>query len=303
MRNLRLKPHAPLFPNGRAVADAKGRPTHPVFVPCTVTSRTPVLEMDYNLHKSNSTYFTDLDVSRTALVSRLYSPGVGLVSKGLDAAAAAARQNPGPKQPIYIALGSVYCSFKREIKPYVQYEVESRVIAWDEKWLYVVSYFMRPRAQSNAAQDDKVLFASALSKYVVKKGRLTVAPERVLQLSGFLPARPAAGDNDSLSPLAVANGSSADTTPAEGVVGVVDVQGIVGTVGVDGSLVQEVLKLADDDNLAPGTELESKRQGNAQSWDPDVWTWDKIDMERRRGLKVVESYSVLDNKLYEEWKR
>ena len=46
-------------------------------------------ETDYNFHKSNSTYFSDLDVARTALVTRLYSPGVGLVSKELDAEFAA----------------------------------------------------------------------------------------------------------------------------------------------------------------------------------------------------------------------
>ncbi|KAI5279723.1 hypothetical protein KEM54_004031 [Ascosphaera aggregata] len=40
--------------------------------------------MDYNLHKSNSTYFSDLDVSRTALVTDIYTPGVELIRRELD---------------------------------------------------------------------------------------------------------------------------------------------------------------------------------------------------------------------------
>src|SRR5438045_3403928 len=35
----------------------------------TVPFRTPLLETDYNLHKSNSTYFSDLDMARTQLVT------------------------------------------------------------------------------------------------------------------------------------------------------------------------------------------------------------------------------------------
>lgn len=38
--------------------------------------------------------------------------------------------------------------------------------------------------------DEKAIFASAVSKYVMKLGRLTVHPEVVLNASGVLPERP-----------------------------------------------------------------------------------------------------------------
>ncbi|CEO58889.1 hypothetical protein PMG11_03585 [Penicillium brasilianum] len=290
--NLRLKPSAPFFPKGKAIVDVQGNPTHPVFVSCGITSRTPLLETDYNMHKSNSTYFTDLDVSRTALVSRLYSPGVGLVSKELDKEFSEAAKKEGkraPKRkPIIIVLGSVYCSFKREIKPFELYEVHSKVISWDKKWMYILSSFMRPASRAGG---EKTLLATALSKYVVKKGRLTVAPERILRLGGFLPTPPV-GDQ-ALSVADSSTDASAIGTPASG-------EGITATGGVDGSLVREVLKL-NDDQIPTREALEEQQKANSNSWSTEEWTWERIEQERLRGLAVVDGYINLDEKLNGEW--
>jgi hypothetical protein len=261
------------------------KPTHPVFVPNSITSRTPILETDYNFHKSNSTYFSDLDISRTALVTRVYTPGITIVSKELDAEILEnSRKNGTGKTPkprtMYIALGSVYCGFKREIKPFEKYEIQSKVVAWDRKWLYVLSFFLRPGT-------ERTLFASAVSKYVVKKGRLTVPPERVLRASGFLPERSAReGDGD------LGEDGSGVETP----------EGITASSGVDGSLVREVLKIGVGE--VPGQEeLEREKKVNVESWVQGDWTWEMIEEERLRGLKVVEGYVNMDAALHEEWER
>lgn len=258
-----------------------------------VTSRTPLLETDYNLHKSNSTYFTDLDVSRTALVSRIYSPGVGIVSKELDQEFLAASKKagkPAPKRkPILIVLGSVYCTFKREIKPFELYEMHSKVISWDAKWMYILTCFMRPARRSGG---EKEVLAVAISKYVVKKGRLTVPPERILRTSGFLPAPPVESEAKPALADSSAEASGVDT-PASG-------EGITATGGVDGSLVREVLKLNDDQ--IPGQEtLEKQQKENTGSWNVEEWTWERIEQERLRGLEVVEGFTNLDTKLFDEW--
>ncbi|KAJ5578151.1 uncharacterized protein N7459_007115 [Penicillium hispanicum] len=288
--NLRLKPNAPFFPKGKAIVDSEGKPTHPVFVPCGISSRTPLLETDYNMHKSNSTYFSDLDVSRTALVTRLYSPGVGMVSKELDQEFLAASQKEGKKPPrrlpVMVVLGSVYCSFKREIKPFEQYEMHSRVISWDKKWLYILTTFVRP---AKRAGGQKTLLATGLSKYVVKKGRLTVSPERILRTGGFLPARPAQDRNATLDS---STDVSAIATPVSG-------EGITATGGVDGSLVREVLKL-NPDQIPDSPELEKEKQANSDSWNAEEWTLERIEQERARGLEVVEPYVGLDDKLNAE---
>lgn len=244
------------------------------------------------MHKSNSTYFTDLDVSRTALVSRLYSPGVGLVSKELDGEFLAAAQKEGKraprKKPIIIVLGSVYCSFKREIKPFELYEMHSKVISWDKKWMYILTCFMRPASGSG----EKTLLATALSKYVVKKGRLTIAPERILRLGGFLPTPPPKSDAkdgaiDSSTEVSVIG------TPASG-------EGITATGGVDGSLVREVLKM-NDEQIPDREVLDEQKNANTESWDPEEWNWERIEQERLRGLNVVDGYINLDDRLHQEW--
>ncbi|BDD59721.1 hypothetical protein MAP00_004915 [Monascus purpureus] len=292
VRNIRWRIDDPFFPKGTALVNAQGKPTHPIFAPYGITSRTPLLETDYNLHKSNSTYFSDLDVARTALATRLYSPGVSIVSKELDKellATGDASKAAHAHKAIYIALGSVHCSFKREIKPFELYEIESKIIAWDQKWLYIMTFFLRPASGKNK---KRTLFATALSKYVVKKGRLTVPPERVLRASGFLPPPPEGVSLESV------DFSSADAsvsqTPVSG-------EGIAASTAVDGgSLVREVLRVTDD-KLSNPQALAEQTKANTESWDPNEWTYERIDQERRRGLRVVEGWANLDAKLFAEW--
>ena len=96
------------------------------------------------------------------------------------------------------------CTFKREIGMYRGYEMWSRVLCWDRKWIYIAEHFgergaVKPRAyvlmdrswfrkkgctsvkrqgEREAKEvDEKAILASAISKYVVKLGRLTIHPE------------------------------------------------------------------------------------------------------------------------------
>ena len=48
---------------------------------------------------------------------------------------------PGPTHFTMI-LGGTSCTWHREIKPYQPYELWTRVISWDDKWLYVVTHFV-----------------------------------------------------------------------------------------------------------------------------------------------------------------
>ncbi|RDW76615.1 acyl-CoA thioesterase [Aspergillus mulundensis] len=290
--NIRWRRDEPFFPKGKALTTSTGKPTHPIFVPYAITSTTPLLETDYNLHKSNSTYFSDLDVSRTALVTRIYSPGVGITSKELDVELAekarAEGKTPPPRKNMYIALGSVFCTFKREIKPYTKYEVESRVLAWDQKWMYILSFFVKPAVKKGG---KRTLYATAVSKYVVKKGRLTIPPERVLRASGFLPERPEG--SASIAALSESADASGTDTPSG--------NGITATAsGVDGRLVREVLKLQDHE-IPDSGKLNGEKAANASSWDGDEWTWERIEEERLRGMAVLEGFCDLDTSLAGEW--
>ncbi|KAI1434318.1 capsule polysaccharide biosynthesis protein [Xylaria sp. CBS 124048] len=169
-----------------------------LFQPVKTSTHVTLLEVDYNFHKSNSTYFADLDVSRTHLVGHLLARGCQALGNNaktklvMDPADASrpAKGNFG------IMLGGVQCSFKREIKPYQGYEMWSRVLSWDRKWLYIVTHYVEKGAVKESKNHspeggwEKKIFASAVSKYVFKVGRLTVHPAVVIEASGMLPERP-----------------------------------------------------------------------------------------------------------------
>ncbi|KAH8667318.1 hypothetical protein BGZ60DRAFT_377849, partial [Tricladium varicosporioides] len=116
-----------------------------------------------------STFYSDLDVNRMHLFGALFKEVIS------PAAKPSAGQGLGK---LILALGGVSCTFKREIKPYQKYQIWSRVLAWDEKWMYIASYFVK----------DGAIFASAISKYVFKQGRKTIRPEEVFQKLNLIPA-------------------------------------------------------------------------------------------------------------------
>ncbi|KAJ5104966.1 hypothetical protein NUU61_002313 [Penicillium alfredii] len=166
-----------------------------LFLPAIHRTRSPLTECDYNIHKSNSTYFTDLDISRGNLSLILFSQLLSFC--------------PTSDTAVMI-LSGVQCVFRKEIKPYQPYEVWSRVMSWDEKWIYIVSHFVergkfQPReyyfqgVASEATQRGGPssknqlckgnVFASAVSRYVFKQDRRTFPPEAMLVKCGLLPAR------------------------------------------------------------------------------------------------------------------
>ncbi|KAI9848830.1 MAG: hypothetical protein M1837_006346 [Sclerophora amabilis] len=194
---------------------------HALFQAVITTSRSPLLECDYNGHKSNSSYFSDLDLSRTELLLTLFKTVLSPSKKSGDAV------GKEKTRKVNVALGGVTCTFRRQIKPYESFEIWSRVLCWDEKWIFIVSHFVQkgavkpsrytlkgPRgmtkspSNSSAKPEGKELgcdrerstrpdvhpaiFASSIAKYVFKSGRKTIAPETVLSETGLLPPEPTA---------------------------------------------------------------------------------------------------------------
>ena len=100
-----------------------------LFQPLITSSQAPLAEIDLYMHKSNSTYFTDLDVARTHLLCTLFARGIEKVRGGTGSVV------KGKVSNFAVALGAVSCSFRRELKPYEKYELYTRVLSWDQKWL------------------------------------------------------------------------------------------------------------------------------------------------------------------------
>lgn len=173
-----------------------------------------MLELDFNFHKSNSTYFTDLDISRSYHSGVLFGP--------LFVAAKSNTQ-------CNLIVGAVSCAFKREIKPYREYETWTRVASWDEKWIYMVTHFVekgsietdhhtRDRGQVGArgqrvvysrSTQRRILYASAITQFVCKRGRLTVPPARAMEECNLLQS-----SSTTVSNKVGENGRGLNTSPA-----------------------------------------------------------------------------------------
>jgi acyl-CoA thioesterase FadM len=265
--------------------------THPLFAPTQITTHTPLLETDYNMHKSNSTYFSDMDVSRTKLVTRLCSPGIRKVNVQLE--------KEGYRGRIVVVLGAVHVTFKREIGIYERVAVRSRVLSWDDKWLVVVSDFVRTKKGMRGREEE--VCAMGLSKYVIKKGRFTVRPERVFGLAGWLPERPeevkerggvgqSNGEILGVSSVAEAE-DKGSAEEEEGVRGAGD--GLVSAKVP--SLVEKVV--LDEDAAAAYTTSQAGRT----TWDAEAWSWEEIEEERLRGLELARGWLALDGELFAEF--
>ncbi|KAF4258646.1 hypothetical protein KXW98_001573 [Aspergillus fumigatus] len=179
------------------------KPSSDILKPKSILTRAPIMEIDVNMHKSNSTYFSDLDVSRTALVNSLLMKGSAFLEKRL--------QKQGKRGLLHFVLGGVYTSFKREIPAYMKYEVQSHIASYDEKWIYIVTYFLQPRTGKKASAETdedrrKRLLAVSISKYVLKKGRYTVPPNDAFEAAGYRPLRAPAA-NGTANGAANENGS------------------------------------------------------------------------------------------------
>jgi hypothetical protein len=244
-----------------------------LFAPMITSSWNSLGDVDYNFHKSNSTFFSDLDVARAHLVGNIIRTGLQRLNAGDEEGLPA--EVRAVKGKYYVALGAVGCFFQREVPPLARFEIYTRILSWDRKWLYLVShvvkkgaikpdsYVLQPwkkgkrRAAGDAKKSEeeeaedlkKHVYATSIARYVMKKGRLTVNPEIMLERSRLLPARP---EGVGLPPRGE---DSVVDTPAGGV----------------------------SEKLGGSDVVESE----------DGWTWEHMETERLRGFKMASHFDQL----------
>lgn len=152
-----------------------------------------------------------MDISRTHLFTAIIRNGIKKNSRlyGKKRELEALGASEGTRGKHTIALGGITCLFKREILPYQKYEMWTRVLCWDRKWFYLVTHLVKPgvarpqnwtlqpwkkgRRDSVKVDTDRLknaVFATALAKYVIKKGRVTVPPEQALLDADMVPSKP-----------------------------------------------------------------------------------------------------------------
>jgi len=148
----------------------------------TTRSRATLSDLGINTHKSNSTYLLDGDLSRANLLTHLFSDALAVLG------------------PAIFLLESVQCRWHRQIPAFQAYTVNSRVLAWNDRSLYLVTYFLNPGTELPLELDvlngpaavlaDDVygsrVHAVLVSKHVFKARGETLSPELVLKTAGLL---------------------------------------------------------------------------------------------------------------------
>lgn len=237
-----------------------------------------------------------MDIARTHLICTLFS-------RGIEQARNSNGQGiiGGGNKAFGVALGAVACSFRKEINPMEKYEMWTRVLSWDRKWLYMVTHFVRkdtvrprrfsmyPRQKNRNAgtrtvdnKEDAVI-ASAVSKLVFKKGRLTIPPEIMLQASGLLPPRPA---DMALLQTQVFPAPKQRKIAQE-------IFDIPFRFFETADLVYEATR----NTLIPEPEA---HRDDSRGGSPDgdlkkpIWTWAKVEEERQRGLQMASKLGGLE---------
>ena len=158
--------------------------THGVFSTTVLHTYNSLFETDMYMHKNNGTYFVDMDIARTELMSKIF------VKSWMTC----------KKWPI-VPVGSIHAIFKKEIKPLQKYTIESNILCWDEKWIYVICKFFIKNSKN-----EKILATYGLTKYVLKEGRKTIPPEGALEDCGLLNETVLEINNKNLDILIAQNG-------------------------------------------------------------------------------------------------
>ena len=83
------------------------------------------LDLDFNRHVTNGRYFTMADVGRMDYVLRSGAFRVALRHKAV---------------PI---VGDVWGKFRRELRLFEAFEIHSRMLGWDDKWVFMEHSFVR----------------------------------------------------------------------------------------------------------------------------------------------------------------
>jgi acyl-CoA thioesterase FadM len=81
-------------------------------------------DLDFNMHMNNGRYLTIMDLGRFDLILRS-----GLLRQMM-------RKKAAP------VLASVQMRYRVQMNPFRQYDLETRVLCWDDKWIYMEQRFI-----------------------------------------------------------------------------------------------------------------------------------------------------------------
>ncbi len=111
----------------------------PALEPATMTMRVWPQDLDFNLHKNNGRYLSCMDIGR------------------MDLAFKAGLHKPMFKYRWMPLLGSSTIRYFKSLRPFQKFDMVTRIVGWDEKWVFIEQKFMS-RGHLYAVGTVKVLF-------------------------------------------------------------------------------------------------------------------------------------------------
>lgn len=120
-------------------------------------------DLDTNLHMNNGRYMTLMDLGRLDLLLRN-----GAIRHVLA-------------QKWYPVLASCHIRFRRPLNLFQRFEIRTRIVTWDEKWIYLEQRILR--------NGDMALHAYLKGVFVARAGG-SIPVTRLLELMGIRQAPP-----------------------------------------------------------------------------------------------------------------
>lgn len=147
-----------------AVAKKTAKPGLGVLYPTVWKARTGFLDCDVNLHLNNASYLYAMELARWHFAGR-----IGMM-------------------PMYFKEGMVFLAaansirYRHAIPPFAAYEIQTRIIHWDDDWMYFLQQFVSPTSGK--------VYAEGLCRATVKKGKGRVPMRDIYRAATGLDVEP-----------------------------------------------------------------------------------------------------------------
>lgn len=122
-----------------------------------VTMRVLPNDLDVQMHMNNGRFLSIMDLGRIDLMVR---SGFWDIAR---------------KNGWFPLVGSVKIDYRRMLTPFSKYDMTSRIIGWDDRWLFIEQQFIL---------GDKIA-AHAIFKTMIRSKQGLVTPTEVMKATGF----------------------------------------------------------------------------------------------------------------------
>ena len=141
----------------RAAMRRRKPPTHGIFDRVSMEYRVGLLDLDINMHLNNAKYLKFMDRCRLE-----HALSTGLLNRMVQARCNA-------------VVANTEIAYVRELRPYQHFHVITRIIGWDDKYVY---YDQRFESQGK-------LHTHALLRIVNFYGGKAISPQAVQEITGL----------------------------------------------------------------------------------------------------------------------